>query len=123
MRRADSGFKIFPRTATREEVAAMEELAPGGEIDGAAAALLIGSKWAAFVWPLVPANSEPAKIFESSISVGGPAAIGIEVFHAHDERTAGSTRALIGGPEGTRVAHVEISGRRRREAAAVTRDR
>ena len=101
----------------------MQQCAPCGEIDIAAAALLVGAEGTTFVGPFVPTDAEPAQIIEGSVGVNGTAAVGIEIFHAHDKSAACSPRALKSYPESTCMAHVEIARRRGREASAVTRDR
>ena len=64
-------------------------------------------------------NAEPAKVFEGSIGVLGAAAIGIEVFHAHDECAVCGVGVLEGCKEGARVAEVQAAGGRGRESSAI----
>jgi hypothetical protein len=101
----------------------MQKRAPRSEIDVAAAALLVGAEWATFVRPFMPAGTEPTQIVKGRVGVCGTAAVGIEVFHAHDKRTAGSARALKRSPESARMTNMEIARGRGCEAAAITRYR
>src|ERR1035437_2579451 len=89
MRRAERGFQVLARTATREEKAAPEQLSTCVQIEGLATALLVGSKRPAKVWAFLPANSQPAQVFECGVGVLGAAAVRVQVFHAHDQRAGG----------------------------------
>src|ERR1035438_9038165 len=102
MRCAERGFQILARAVAREEKAASEQLAPGRKIDRATLALCVGRArpsqvvqgWISQVWTLLPANPQPAQVFERGVGVRAPAAVRVKVFHAHDECPAGVARSL-----------------------------
>ncbi len=123
MRRAQRGFKILARAAAGIEIAAPQQPAPGRQIDGPPLALHVGRKRPALVRALLPANAQPAQVFERGFGINGLAALRVQVFHAHDQRAACLAGPLPGRPEGARVAHVQIAGGRRRKPAAITRRR
>ena len=123
MRRADGGGKVFAGTATGIEIAAPEQPAPGGKIDGPPLALHIGGERTALVRSLEPANSQPTEVFKRGLGIDGLAAVRIKVFHAHDERATCLASALPCGPEGAGVAYVQVSSGRRRKPASISRRR
>jgi hypothetical protein len=84
VRSTEGGSKIFPGTATGVNEAAFAEVLPGGPVCVRTPALLIGSEGASNIRTLVPVDSEPAEIFESSSGVFRPTALGVEVLDAHD---------------------------------------
>src|ERR1035437_2320565 len=89
MRRAERGLQVFARAATRKEKAAPEQLSTCVQIEGLATALLVGSKRPAKVWAFLPSNSQPAQVFQGGLGVLGAAAVGVQIFHAHDQRAGG----------------------------------
>jgi hypothetical protein len=119
MRGTERDGEILARAATGIEEAALHQAAPCGEIDWIALTLCVRSVWAADVRAFVPVNAEPAKVFEGSVGVLGAAAIGIEVFHAHDECAVCGVGVLEGCKEGARVAEVQVAGGRGRESSAI----
>src|SRR5580692_592531 len=114
MRSADGGCEVFAGAAAGIEIAAPEKPAPGSEIDGTTLALHVRGEGTTLVGPFVPANSQPTEVFKRGVGVDGLAAVGIEIFHAHDERAACLAGSLPCGPEGAGVADVQIAGGRRR---------
>src|ERR1700721_2197463 len=120
MRRGQSGRKVFARTTAWKQAAGAQQLARGVEIDPAALALQVRSKWAALFRTLLPADSQPAQFVERGISINRPAAVGVQIFHAHDQRSIGLSRALERRPEGARMAYVQVPGGRRRKPPAIT---
>jgi hypothetical protein len=97
----------------------MQQPAPGCEIDAAPFALQVGRIRPAFVRSLVPADAQPAQIFERGIGVDGAAALAVEVLHAHHQRTARLANALPSSPEGARVAHMQVACGRGRKPSAI----
>ena len=58
----------------------------------------------------VPADAEPVEIFLESGDELGPAAGGVEVVVAEDERAVRGAGALVGDPECARVTEVKVAG-------------
>ena len=109
MGRTERSGQVLARAAAREEKSAAHELAPRVEIKSPAASLRIGRIRPTLIWPFLPANSQPAQVFNGGLGKIDAAAIGVQVFHAHDERAARVTRPLAGRPESACVAHVQIA--------------
>jgi hypothetical protein len=110
------------------EASGGEKLSPGGEVVVAALALRVGSERTARagtqigseVRAFLPADAEPAQVFDHGDGVVGAGAVRVEVFVAKDERAAGLERAEIRGEEGARVSEMEQAGGGRRDAPAIT---
>ncbi len=89
-----------------------EELLEGGEVEGKAGGLAkLG----------VPGEAEPEEVFAHGGGEFGARALGIEVFVAEVEGTAGGAGALVGDEEGACVAEMEKAGGRGSETAGVGR--
>src|SRR5580658_9351180 len=123
MWRSEGSLKIFAGAAARIEMATPKQPAPGGKVEGPSAALHIWSKRPALVRPLLPADPEPAQIFECGFGKHRFTALRVQVFHAHHECATRIARPLPRSPECARVAHMQIARWRRRKPAAVARCR
>ena len=75
--------------------------------------------WTAAIWAFAPFDSQPAQIFEHRRDKLGPAAVGVEILVAKNERATELVRPLSSNQERTRVAEVQIAGGGRRETAAI----
>jgi len=73
-------------------------------------ALFVRGVWTADVGSFVPVEAEPAEIFECGVPVFGATAIGVEIFHPHDEHPTCLTGALPRTIEGAGMPDVEIAG-------------
>ena len=111
--------QVFPRTAARIDEALLDQLMKTGEIDLLAFTLRIRRERPPNVWPLLPANSQPPKIFDSGRCKLLLGALRIKVLHAKHQLTSSSDRPLIRRPKSSGVANMKISRRRRRDTAAI----
>ena len=67
----------------------------------------------------VPGEAEPVEVFAHGGGELGAGALGVEVFVAEIERAVGGAGALVGDPEGARVAEMEQAGGRGGETTDV----
>ncbi len=114
-------LEILAGTFAGIDGAGVEELLPGGEIEVAALALRVGSEGAADVGAFLPADSEPAQVFDHGLLEVGAGAMRIEIFVAKDEGAVCGETALIRGEESARVSQVEEACGRGGYAAAIGR--
>ena len=91
--------------------AAVAELAPGIQIKLRALALIEG--------PLVPANAQPAQIFDNPLRIVWLATVGIEIFYPKDGDSATFRGTLARLQESRCVTQVQITGRCGRNPTAV----
>src|ERR1700758_3304423 len=123
MRRCERTLQVFARASAGKQEPAIAKFAPGVEIESAAFALHVRSEGAAFVRTLMPADPQPAQVIERGICIHCSTAVGIEIFHAHDQGAACVPRPLPGGPEGARMTYMQVSGRRGGKSSAIIRHR
>src|SRR5579863_1140861 len=86
-----------------------------------ALALHIRFERAADVGAFVPAQAEPAQVFDCGFGVLGTAAVRVEVFHAQDESAACLAGAFGRGEEGKRMAYMQIACGRGRKTTAIAK--
>ncbi len=63
--------------------------------------------------PLMPFNSKPSQVFDGRIRIIRLASIGIEILNPQDRNPSGLHDSFMSLPESRRMAHMEITGRRR----------
>ena len=64
-------------------------------------------------------QTEPVQVLENSLAKFRSAAVAIEILYAQNERAVARAAAFLRAPESERVAGVQVTGRRRRKAAAI----
>ena len=111
--------QVFAGAGAGVDGSGVAQFAPGVEVELAALALAVGAEGAADVGAFVPADAQPAKVFEHGVGEVGLGALGVEVLVAKSEYSFAFECALVGRPEGRRVADVEQPGGGGGEAAAV----
>jgi hypothetical protein len=85
-----------------------------------ALALIVGGVWSAEVGTFVPIDVEPAQIFEGSLGVLGPAAVGVKILHPKDQNATPLSGPLPGAMKGVGVSDVEVAGGRGSDPAAIS---
>src|SRR5215469_6188429 len=119
VRSFERALQIFARAAARIDEAAVAEFAPRVDIEIAPLALHVRTKSSAGIGPFLPGQAEPAQILEHGVNEFGPGALKIQILVAKNKFAACGAGPLVGHPEGSRVAEMKVSGRRRSEAAAI----
>lgn len=69
--------------------------------------------------PLIPTQPEPLQIFEKGWAKLRPRAFPIEIFETENEPASAFAAAFLRPPESERMPGMQITGRRRREPAAI----
>jgi hypothetical protein len=119
MRRASRLEHILSRTPARIDQRSVPQLFPSGEIKCAPLALHIRAKAAADVRPFVPAQAEPAQVFDDGVAKFRTATHRIEILDPKNKRAAVLFGAFLRAPESDGVSDMEITGRRWGDPAAV----
>jgi hypothetical protein len=78
--------------------------------------LAIGFIGSVPIWPLLPVNSQPFKIFKDLIDKGVSRSLCVRIFDPEDERSLPSFGKEIVKDGSSSVSNVEKPGRRRGEA-------
>ena len=110
---------VFMRTKARVYKSAGPEPLQSGRIKRASLALVVRPPRPPHVRPLPPLKTEPFEILQHRRDKLQLKARGIQVFVAQDQAAAGGRGPLLGNPKRARVAQVQVTRRRRRQAAPV----
>jgi len=102
---------VFARTRAGIDPASIAEPSPGVEVKLPPVALI--DRLA------IPFDAKPAEILDGSLRKLRPATVRVEILDAQDHAAAGCAGALERGPERGRMADVEESGGRRRDAPEI----
>jgi hypothetical protein len=119
VRRAGGLKDVAPRTGAGIKQRRVPQFLPGGEIDFAAFTLDIRRKRSAHIRSFIPSQSKPVKVFDDRVAKFSPASIVIQIFYPENELSTGLSSTFLRAPERHRMADVQITSRRRCEAAAV----
>ena len=111
MRRGGGAEHVAARTTARVNQLRVAQSFPSAEVKI--------SPFALSKWPLIPAQAEPFQIFDDGRAKFGSRAIAVEILNAQDERTVAVATTLLRAPKGGRMPGMQITGRRRREPAAI----
>lgn len=117
VRGAGGEREFAPRACAGVNETGLPQFAPGRQVKRMALALRIRRMGSANIRPLLPADSEPAQVFQHCgiELVAGP--LPVEIVVAKDERSR--TGASGGNQERSSVSQVQQTGGRRRQAAPV----
>lgn len=118
MRRVGGLKYIAPRAGAGINQPRVSQFLPPREIECAALALEVGPKGAVSVRALIPAQSEPMKVFNDRVAKFDGASIGIQIFDSENELST-SLRTILGAPEGDGMTKMKIACRRRGDSAAI----
>ena len=123
VRSGSSVFQVLAGAGAWVDEAAIAQPAPCFKIKTAALTLRIRAvsshRWAGKIRTFIPVESQPAEVIEHCLHELRARAMRIQVFIAEHEFPGARARPHVSHPEGARVAKVQVSGRRRRQAAAV----
>jgi len=107
---AKSGKEVLAGAATGVNESAVAKFLPRSVINISTATLFVRSAASAAIRSFVPAEAQPAEVFESGLHVLRAGAIVIEILHAHNQLPMGLASSLPGAVECAGVADVEIAG-------------
>lgn len=119
MRSACGGLEVFARADAGIDEAGLIQLLQRIAIERAAFALIVGREGAADIGAFLPIEAKPAEVFEHGNEEFWFAAGAVEVFVAKNESAGVGAGTLLGDPEGSCVAEMQVAGRRRGDSAAV----
>jgi hypothetical protein len=119
VRRARGLKDILPRTGARIDQRRVPQFPPRREINFAPFALEVRPQRSARVRPLVPAQSEPAKVFNDRAAKFWPASVAVQIFNSKNKLSATRLSAFLRAPERQRMADMKVTGRRGGDSAAV----
>ena len=111
MRRARRVHDIAPRTIAGIDKAAVTQIFPSLEAEGATFALQEGT--------FIPLQAKPAEVLGNCVAEFRSAAVAIQILDSQNQSPAAGATALLRAPKGQGVASVQITGGRRRETAAI----
>src|SRR6185437_5671302 len=123
VRSGRSVFEVLAGAGAWVDEAAVAQPAPCFQIKARALILRVravsADRLAGEIGTFIPVESQPAEVIEHCLLELRARAMRVQVFIAEHEFPGRGARPLVGHPEGARVSQVQVSGWRRRQAAAV----
>ena len=119
VRRRQRPPHVRPRASAGINEPAGQKSSHCGQVELAPLALVVWPERPATIRPFLPFKAEPFQVFEHGADKLQLEARGIQVLIAQHEHAAAGLGALLRNPERARVAEVQVTCRRRREAAAI----